>query len=59
MEKEIVMFTDGGSRGNPGPAAIGVYIHGLAGDNAVKEISKASLVAGDIITYLGGIRLID
>jgi NAD(P)H-hydrate epimerase len=40
-------------------AAIGVYIHGLAGDNAVKEISKASLVAGDIITYLGGIRLID
>ena len=40
-------------------AAIGVYIHGLSGDNAVKEISKASLVAGDIITYLGGIRLID
>jgi NAD(P)H-hydrate epimerase len=40
-------------------AAIGVYIHGIAGDNAVKEISKASLVAGDIITYLGGIRLID
>jgi hydroxyethylthiazole kinase-like uncharacterized protein yjeF len=40
-------------------AAIGVYIHGLAGDNAVKEISKSSLVAGDIITYLGGIRLLD
>jgi hydroxyethylthiazole kinase-like uncharacterized protein yjeF len=40
-------------------AAIGVYIHGLAGDNAVQEISKSSLVAGDIITYLGGIRLLD
>ena len=25
MEK-IVVFTDGGSRGNPGPAALGVYI---------------------------------
>jgi ribonuclease HI len=24
--KEIKIFTDGGSRGNPGPAAIGVYI---------------------------------
>ncbi len=29
MEKKIVMFTDGGSRGNPGPAAIGVYIETL------------------------------
>ncbi|MEI7621290.1 MAG: ribonuclease HI family protein [Candidatus Moraniibacteriota bacterium] len=29
MAKEIVMFTDGGSRGNPGPAGIGVYIETL------------------------------
>jgi ribonuclease HI len=28
MEK-IVMYTDGGSRGNPGPAALGVYIETL------------------------------
>lgn len=28
MEK-IVVFTDGGSRGNPGPAALGVYIETL------------------------------
>ena len=40
-------------------AAIGVYLHGLAGDNAVKEISKSSLVASDIINYLGKTRLID
>jgi len=26
MNSEIKIFTDGGSRGNPGPAAIGVYI---------------------------------
>jgi ribonuclease HI len=26
MISEIKIFTDGGSRGNPGPAAIGVYI---------------------------------
>ncbi len=29
MQKEIIMFTDGGSRGNPGPAGIGVYIETL------------------------------
>lgn len=28
MEK-IIVFTDGGSRGNPGPAAVGVYIETL------------------------------
>lgn len=40
-------------------AAIGVYLHGLAGDMAVKEISKASLVASDLIHYFGKTRLID
>jgi hydroxyethylthiazole kinase-like uncharacterized protein yjeF len=30
----------------------GMYIHGLAGDIAAKEIGKESLVAGDIIRYL-------
>src|SRR5665647_3760246 len=29
MSEKIVMFTDGGSRGNPGPAAVGVYIETL------------------------------
>jgi len=29
MENNIVMYTDGGSRGNPGPAAVGVYIETL------------------------------
>jgi hydroxyethylthiazole kinase-like uncharacterized protein yjeF len=40
-------------------ASIGVYIHGLAGDLAIQDKSKASLVATDLITYLGKIRLID
>jgi ribonuclease HI len=29
MEQEIIMYTDGGSRGNPGPAGIGVWIETL------------------------------
>jgi NAD(P)H-hydrate epimerase len=31
---------------------LGMYVHGLAGDLAVKEIGKESLVASDIIHYL-------
>ncbi len=34
-------------------AMLGVYLHGLAGDIAAKEISQEALIAGDIIEYLG------
>lgn len=35
----IIAYTDGGSRGNPGPAAVGVYIQNEAGD-VLKEVSE-------------------
>ena len=38
MEK-ITIFTDGGSRGNPGPAAIGVYIVDAKG-KMIKEVAE-------------------
>ncbi|MDR2475506.1 MAG: NAD(P)H-hydrate dehydratase [Bacteroidales bacterium] len=34
-------------------AILGVYLHGLAGDIAVKSFSEESLIAGDIIDHLG------
>lgn len=34
-------------------AILGVYLHGLAGDIAAKELSQEALTAGDIINYLG------
>lgn len=34
-------------------ATIGVYIHGVAGDMAAKELSMEGMIAGDIIQYLG------
>jgi len=37
--ESITIFTDGGSRGNPGPAAIGVYITDATGA-VVKEVSE-------------------
>ena len=40
-------------------ACIGVYIHGLAGDNAINTISKSGLIASDLINNLSQIRLLD
>ncbi len=34
-------------------ATLGVYLHGLAGDIGAKNLSEESLLAGDIIDYLG------
>ena len=31
---------------------LGMYLHGLAGDLAAKELGKESLIASDIINYL-------
>ena len=31
---------------------LGMYLHGLAGDLAAKDLGKESLIAGDIIKYL-------
>ena len=33
--------------------AVGVYLHGLAGDIAAEELEQESLLASDIITHLG------
>jgi len=38
--RKIIIYTDGGSRGNPGPAAIGVVICDEKG-NAIKKYSKS------------------
>ena len=52
MEK-IVMYSDGGSRGNPGPAALGVYIETLdkgfgefLGEKTNNEAEYMAIVAG-------------
>ncbi len=40
LEKELKIFTDGASRGNPGPAAIGIVFYSLD-DNIVGEYKEA------------------
>ena len=40
IQKKIIAFTDGGARGNPGPAAIGVVLQDDAG-HALKSYGEA------------------
>ncbi len=39
MDK-IVIYTDGGARGNPGPAGIGVYVVNLKADKVLQQFGK-------------------
>lgn len=44
--KKIIIYTDGGSRGNPGPGAIGVVFY----NEHLQEIKKYSEYLGDRVT---------
>ena len=44
--KKIIIYTDGGSRGNPGPAAIGVFICNERG----QDVNRYSQYLGDNLT---------
>ncbi len=53
MNEKIIMYTDGGSRNNPGPAAIGVYIETLGkkyseyiGEKTNNEAEYMALIFG-------------
>jgi len=39
MPNKITIYTDGGARGNPGPAAIGVVIYGV-GEKPLRQVGE-------------------
>lgn len=39
MQEKVKIFTDGGARGNPGPAGIGVVVYDMS-DNIIKQKSE-------------------
>lgn len=51
MNNEIHIFTDGGSRGNPGPAAIGVYIKDHAGNQLAAIGKKIGEATNNVAEY--------
>ncbi len=54
MDK-VTIFADGGSRGNPGPAAVGAVLFDSKG-NKIREVSKSIGVGtNNVAEYLGAI----
>lgn len=47
----LVAFTDGGSRGNPGPAALGVYIEDGAGTKLYEHGETLGIATNNIAEY--------
>ena len=37
---KLIIYTDGGARGNPGPAGIGVVVYDESGENILKQIGE-------------------
>ena len=52
MQEKIIVFTDGGSRGNPGPAGIGVYITDEFGQEIYREHKFLGLKTNNESEYL-------
>lgn len=51
MKKELTIYTDGASQGNPGHAGIGIVIYDAAG-NTIKEISQyIGLASNNVAEY--------
>ena len=46
MSKEIRIYSDGGSRGNPGPAAAGAVLYALQNGEEGEELGRASRYLG-------------
>lgn len=63
MNKKFIVYTDGGSRGNPGPAWCGVFIADQDGNSVEKRFKYIGIATNNIAeytaAYLGITRAID
>lgn len=59
MENSINVFTDGGSRGNPGNAAFGVYITDFNGNEIAGFGKKIGIATNNVAEYKGVIGALD
>lgn len=58
MEK-IICYTDGGSRGNPGPAGIGVYVTNETGDLIAEVAEFIGNSTNNIAEYMAVMRCLN
>ena len=55
----INIYTDGGARGNPGPAAYGVYVSDQSGSKIVGFGRKIGVSTNNIAEYMGVVSALD
>jgi len=55
----IIVFTDGGSRGNPGPAAVGIYMEDHAGKEITSIGKKIGNATNNVAEYSAIIEALD
>lgn len=58
MEK-IICYTDGGARGNPGPAGIGVYVTNEAGETIAEVAESIGNSTNNIAEYMAVARCLN
>jgi ribonuclease HI len=57
--KEIVIYTDGASRGNPGPASIGIYVTTPTGEVVFEHKEKLGLQTNNFAEYTAVLRSLE
>jgi ribonuclease HI len=56
MGKQIEVYTDGASRGNPGPSAIGIFIKDASGKEIVRKGEYLGQTTNNVAEYTAVIR---
>lgn len=59
MTNNLIIYTDGGSRGNPGQAAVGVYITNAKGEEIVRFGKRIGETTNNTAEYLAVITALD
>ncbi|MBU2577421.1 ribonuclease HI family protein [Patescibacteria group bacterium] len=59
MKKDFIIQTDGGARGNPGPAAIGIYVKDDEGNELLKKGEKIGETTNNVAEYLAVIKALE
>jgi len=57
--KEVVMYTDGASRGNPGRASIGVYVTNVNDEMVFEYSEPLGVQTNNVAEYTGVIRALE
>ncbi len=59
MFNKLFIYTDGGSRGNPGPSAVGVYVEDENGKTIQKIAKKIGEATNNIAEYVAIIEALE